>query len=53
MDNATLLKKAGDLCDSAKNIKHPMLPAAVKTAIVTAAMIIGELVSREVERNGE
>lgn len=52
MDNETLLKKAGELCTSAKSIKHPMLPAAVKTAIVTAASLIGELVVREVERNG-
>ena len=53
MDNETLLKKASELCAAAKNIKHPMIPAAVKSAIVTAAVVVGELVNREVSRNGE
>jgi len=52
MDNETLLKKAGELCDKAMSIKHPMLPTAIKAAIVGAAEIVHELVLREVKRNG-
>lgn len=52
MQNEDLKNKAVALCENAKSIKHPMLPAGIKAAIVGAAEIVLELVNREVNRNG-
>lgn len=50
MENDELLTKAAELCEKARGVKHPMLPAPVKRSIVLAAELLGELVRREVDR---
>ena len=52
MTNKELLQESKKLTEEAEKIKHPLLPLAIKNAIVRAAVILNELVKREVLKNG-
>lgn len=41
---------AADLRKQAAGISHPLLPAGIKAAIQAAALLVAELVNREIER---
>jgi hypothetical protein len=50
MTNDELHQRTAKLLTAAKNLNHPMLPASLKNSIAGAAVIVAELVKRELNQ---
>lgn len=53
MKNEELKAQGAALVEAAERVKHPMLPASIKSVIVGAARLVNELVQREVNRDAK
>lgn len=53
MTNDEMERRAIELVKSADSVKHPMLPASIKSTIQGAARLVAELVRREVKRDAK
>lgn len=51
MSDDELSLQGARLVAAAERVKHPMLPESIKGVIVGAAVLVNELVKREVSRN--
>lgn len=51
LNNDQMLQAAARLVKAARSVNHPLLPASVKDAINLAAILIENLVMREVKRD--
>lgn len=50
MENQFLIERTQKLIERSDAFRHPMLPKEAKEVITEAARLLGELVSREVNR---